>query len=115
VRRGVVAVDAAAEHGDRVAVPGERAAVRLAVDAARQTADDDETRCGKLAAELPRHLRAVRRARACADDGDGRPLEQLRIAGAAHEEPFGRIVDRAQQRWQPAPRDDVHAGSGGAR
>ena len=44
VRGRVVAVDAAAEHGDRAAARLERAAVRLAVDSTREAADDDETR-----------------------------------------------------------------------
>ena len=42
VRARVVAVDAAAEHGDRHAAGLERAAVRLAVDPAREAADDDQ-------------------------------------------------------------------------
>ena len=48
----------------------ERAAVRLAVDAARHAADDDEPGGGELAAERARDVGAVRRARAGADDRD---------------------------------------------
>ena len=54
VRGRVVAVDAAAEDRDRRATGVERAAMRLAVDAAREPADDDEA-CGRRA-----------RARGCA-------------------------------------------------
>ena len=46
MRGRVVAVDAAAEHGDRRAAGFERSAVSLAVDPARHAAHDDETRCG---------------------------------------------------------------------
>src|SRR5204863_6963047 len=53
VRGGVVAVDAATEDRDGGAFGVERAAVRLAVDATRETADDDEA-CGReLAREAP--------------------------------------------------------------
>ena len=44
VRGRIVAVDPAAEHGDRGPAGLERAAVRLAVDAAGQAADDDQPR-----------------------------------------------------------------------
>ena len=73
--RRVVAVDAAAEHGDRRAAGLERAAVRLAVDPAREAAHDDEPRAGELAPEHARDLRAVRRACARTDDRDRRPGE----------------------------------------
>ena len=46
----VVAVDAAAEHGDGPAGV-ERAAMRRAVDAARKAGDDDDARGGELAPE----------------------------------------------------------------
>ena len=78
VRGRIVAVDPAAEHGDGRASGLERAAVRLAVDPAREAADDDEAGGRELAAEAARDLRAVRRARARADDRDGRPREQRR-------------------------------------
>src|SRR5207244_10762890 len=78
----VVAVDAATEHRDGRAGRVERAAVRLTVDAARETAHDDEPGGGEVAAERPRDARAVCRARACADDRDRRPREQLARPGA---------------------------------
>ena len=78
MRRRVVAVDPAAEHGDGDAAGVERAAVRLAVDPAREAADDDEPGRRELAAERSRHRSPVRRARAGADDRDRRPPEQLR-------------------------------------
>ena len=62
VRRRVVAVDPAAEHGDRRAAAVERAAMRLAVDAPRHPAHDDETRSGQLARERARDRAAVRRS-----------------------------------------------------
>ena len=77
MRRRIVAVDAAAENGDRGAAGFERAAMRLAVDAARHPADDDEPRGGQLAAERARDVRAVRRAGSGADDRDRRPVQQL--------------------------------------
>ena len=51
VRCRVVAVDAAAEHGDRDAADVESAAVRLAVDPPCHAADDDEPRSRQLAPE----------------------------------------------------------------
>ena len=51
VRGRVVAVDAAAEHGDGRAARLERAAMRLGVDPAREAADDDEPRTRELAGE----------------------------------------------------------------
>ena len=87
VRRGIVAVDTAAEHGDRRAAALERAAVRLAVDAARETADHDEPGRRKLAAEHPRDLRAVPRAGARADDRDRGLRQQLRRRSATEEQP----------------------------
>ena len=68
--------------------------MRLAVDAAGETADDDETRGGELAAEAARDLAAVGRAGTRADDRDGRPREQLDVGVAAQEEPRRRVVDR---------------------
>ena len=78
VRGRVVAVDPAAEDGDRRAAGLESSPVRFSVDASREPADDDDARRGELPAEHPRHLRAVRRARPRADDGDGRPPQRLR-------------------------------------
>ena len=51
---GIVAVDAAAEHGDRRAAGLERAAMRLGVDAAREPADDDEARAARARAPSER-------------------------------------------------------------
>ena len=98
VRRRVVAVDPAAEHGDGDAVRLERAAMGLGVDAAREAADDDETRRGEVATEAPRDCGAVPGARTGADDGDGSAREQLRLGLAAEEEPRRRVVDRSEQR-----------------
>ena len=78
MRRRIVAVDAAAEHGDRDAARLERALVRLAVDAAREAAHDDEPRRRELPTERSRDLRAVAAARAGSDDRDRRPREQRR-------------------------------------
>ncbi len=80
VRGRVVAVDAAAEHGDGDTADVERAAVRLAVDPPRHAADDDEPRRRQLAAERSRHGAAVRGARPRADDRDRGPGKQLRSA-----------------------------------
>ena len=80
MRGRVVAVDAAAENGDGLSRL-ERAAMRLAVDAARHPAHDDEPGCGELPPERAGDRAAVRRARPRADDRDRRPLEQ--ILGAA--------------------------------
>ena len=60
VGRRVHPVDSAAENGDRQPAGLERAAMGLAVDTAREAADDDETGGGQLAAERPRDRGPVR-------------------------------------------------------
>ena len=90
--RRVVAVDPAAEHGDRDAADVERAAMRLAVDPASQAADDDEPGCRQLAPERPRDRAAVRRAGAGADDRNRRAARAARRTPrrAARAPPAGR-------------------------
>ncbi len=89
VRRRVVAVDPAAEDGDRRASGLESSTVRLAVDAAREAADDDEAGCGELTSEHASDLRAVRRACAGADDGDGGPAQGRAPAAPRTNRPGG--------------------------
>src|SRR5437763_5267279 len=79
----VVAVDPAAEHGDRHALSLERAAMSLAIDASRQPADDDEPRPRQLSTEHSGDLRPVGRACARADDRNRRSREKLNLPGAA--------------------------------
>ena len=98
MRGGVVAVDAAAEHGDGGSSGVERSAMRFPVDAARKAADDDEPCGGELAREAARNRRAVAGARARTDDRDRRSFEHLRRRSPTDEEAGGRIVDRAQER-----------------
>jgi hypothetical protein len=77
--------------------------VSLAVDAARQPADDDEPGGAKLAGEPPRDLRAVRGARARADDRDRGSRKRLVVERAADVQPLRRIVDCAKQRREARP------------
>jgi hypothetical protein len=93
---GIVAVDSATEYRDGEPGRLERAAVCLAVDTAGETADDDESRCGEVASEAARNLPAVRGARACADDRNGRPRQELDFGIAPEVEARRRIVDRAK-------------------
>ena len=79
MRRRVVAIDAAAEHGDRRSTTRERAAVRLAVDPARHPADDDRSGGSCLARKEARNRPTIARARPGADDRDGRPCEELDV------------------------------------
>ena len=95
---GIVAVDAAAEDGDRRSGGLERAAMSLGVDAAGETADDDEARGGEVAAEAAGDLPAVGRAGTRADDRDGGSGEQLDVCRTAEKETRRRIVDRPEQR-----------------
>src|SRR4029078_4704568 len=95
----VVPVDAAAEDGDRSPTRLERAPMCLAVNSARQTADDHKARCGKLARERPCYLGTVGRAGACTHDGDA-GLGQ-RLNRSAHEERLWRIVELGEQGWIP--------------
>ena len=94
---GIVPVDAAAEHGDGEAPGVERAPVRMAVDPACQAADHHEPGGGELAAEHPRDLGAVRRARAGADDRDRGAVEDVELALPRTNRPAGvsKIAPRA--------------------
>jgi hypothetical protein len=82
-----------------MAVRLERASMRLAVDPSCEPADDDEPGRGELAAEHPRDLSPIGRARPRPDDCDGRSREQLWICGASEVEARRRPVDRTQQ-WR---------------
>src|SRR5215204_5817241 len=62
MRGWIVAIDATAEHRDGQAACFERAAMRLAVDSAREPAHDDDSGRSELPRARTRHLRAVRRA-----------------------------------------------------
>ena len=73
----------------------------LGVDAAREAADDDETRRGEVAAEAAGDLPAVRRAGTRADDRDGGSGEQLDVCRTAEKKPRRRIVDRPEQWREP--------------
>src|SRR5207302_10367758 len=99
-RARIVAVDAAAEHRHRGAAAFQRAAVRPAVDATREARDDDDARGSQLAADRPRHVRAVVGAAARPNDGNRRLREQLDRGGAAEKETGRWIVDRCQQWWK---------------
>ncbi len=108
VRGRVVAIDAAAEHGDGRALGLERTAVGLGVDAAREAADDDEPGSARAPARDSARRRAVARAGARTDDRDGRPREQLELGIAAYEQAGRWIVNRAQERREARrrPRDE---------
>ena len=77
VRRRVVAVDATAEHRDGRAARRERATVRLAVDAARHTADHDGAGGSSLRRKEPCDRPPVPGAGAGTDNGDGRTVQEL--------------------------------------
>ena len=98
MRRRVVAVDAAAEHGDGDAADVESAAVGLAVDPARHAADDDEPRRRQLAPERSRHGAAVRGARPRADDRDRGAGKQLGRRLTAQPERRRWVGNRPQER-----------------
>ena len=113
VRRRVVAVDAAAEHGDGHAARLERSAVRLAVDAARHPADDDETgrapaparASARPSARTPSTTRAPTTATA------GRREQRRSSPHPRSEERGRRIVDRREQARVRRDRADAAAGS----
>ena len=109
----VVAIDAAAEDGDRRPARLERAAMRLGVDAAREAGDDEEARARKLAAEHARDGGAVARAGTRADDRDSRARRERRIGVSAQEKAGRRIVDRVQKRGERRCRAGEEAEAGG--
>ena len=88
----VVAVDAAAEHGDRAPACVEGAAVCLGVDAAGEAGDDRDAGGGEVAGERARDLGAVAGTGACADDGDGRRVQRgVDVLAARVELVAGRV------------------------
>jgi hypothetical protein len=114
---GVVAVDSAAEDGNGLTARLERTAVRLAVDAARHPADDDQPGAGELAPEHARDVRAVGGAGAGADDRHRRPREQPDQRPAANEQAGRRVENRGKRRREAVvrPSDPAEAGGGQAR
>jgi hypothetical protein len=75
----------------------ERTAMRLAVDPAGETADDHHTGRCELASEHARHLGAVGRAGARADDRDRGARKQIRVTLTSQVEASRRIVNRTKQ------------------
>ena len=94
----IVTVDAAAEDRDGCPAGLESPSMRLSVHAAREAADDDESRGRELPAEHSRNLGAVGRAGSCTDDGHRRPPKRLWSGGSAHEEAWRWVVDRREKR-----------------
>ena len=78
--------------------------MRLAVDAARETADHHEPGRRKLAPEHARDLSPVPRAGARADDRDRGLRQELGRRFATEEHPRRRVADRTQERWESAIR-----------
>ena len=76
----------------------------LAVDTAREAADDHDPGYRQVAAERTRDLRPVARARAGADDGGRRSAEQFGRCGASQEQPDGWIVNGPKKRRELAIR-----------
>ena len=94
--RSFIPVDPASEHSHRPSAALQGASVSLAVDASREPAHDDEPNRRQLAGERARHLGAVRRARAGADDGDSGLRQSAGVP--ADEEVCRRIVQLREQR-----------------
>ena len=72
--------DPRAENRDRLAAGGERALVRGAVDALRETGHDHHARLGERRSQLACDARAVRRHAARADDADSSLGEDAHVA-----------------------------------
>jgi hypothetical protein len=71
--------------------------VRLAVDATRHAAHDDEARCRELSPEEPRDVGSVRRTCTRADDRYRRQAKQLGACSSTDEQAGRRVVELAQQ------------------
>ena len=82
-------------HGNRLARCIESARVAGGIDAAREAACDDEPGTREPRCELARRHRAGGGAAACADDGNLRRTQRLRIA--LHPQHGGRRGDGGQQ------------------
>jgi hypothetical protein len=95
----VVAVDAAAEDGDSRTGRRERSSVRLAVDAARETAHDHDAGGGELPPEHPGDLGAVVRAAPRSDDRDARLREQARRRPTTEMKQGRRVVELIEEGW----------------
>ena len=78
VPRRVNPVAAGTDDGNRRAAAGKTAAMRGGIDAERQATDDGEARLRQRSRKRFGVGVALRRRVAAADDGDARPVEQLR-------------------------------------
>ena len=87
-------VDAASQHGNRCAASVEGPLMRLAVDSARQPADDGKALGRELKAQPLRHSAPDIAARARADDRD--TIGASHLGGAADEQERRRVCDLAQ-------------------
>jgi hypothetical protein len=96
VPRRIDAIETGRADGDGVAVGSQRALVRGAVDAERETRGDDEAAPRQFGGEGVRVVETLRRRRAAADDGDLRQTEQIGIA--LPEQQRRRLRDVAQRR-----------------
>jgi hypothetical protein len=74
--------------------------VGFAVDATREATHDNDAGRRQFAAEHPRDLRAIGRARPRPDDCDSPRPEQLWSSATAHVELPRRVEDRAKTLWK---------------
>jgi hypothetical protein len=97
MRRGVVAIDSAAQDCDGLSAGLERSPMRLTVDPASHPADDHQPRRCQLAPERACNVRAVRGAGTGPDDRDRRACKHVDLRLAANEQAGGRVEDRRER------------------
>src|SRR5580658_4862119 len=90
-------IDAASQHGERLAMSVEGPLMRFAVDSSRQTADDGEALGRQLEAEPLRHPASDIAGGARADYRDTGAVGQS--GSAADEQERRRVGDLPQIRW----------------
>ena len=98
VLRRIDDVGARPEHGERRAARRQRAAMRRGIDAARQTADDDDAASGEIGGQTLGHGQRVRRTRRAI-------RRSRRPAVAARRDCRAPTAPAADRRSRRAPRD----------
>ena len=108
-------VDSGAKDRERLAFGRDRAAMAGGVDAARHTANNDESLRGEIAGQPLGHARSIRRGMARPDHRDAGLGQQFRIA--AHTKDQRRIVNFFQPRRiaRVFLRNHCHFGGGSTR
>ena len=109
VLRRIDAIDARAEHGDRLAAAVERAAMRGRINPARQAADDDNSGARQIERDFAGRDQAFREMRPARRSPRRRSLTEARDRRASRGRREDRRFPRAAAGIRSAEMDAVHA------